>query len=155
MKYATRLAMIPISLFFVSCIANINANDEINDDLNIDIKIHGAVYEELSDLFGQEPIIVGVITAFEDGDDFFRILIEEDQEVNSPTEPGGKKMWLTINNETEVLIKDENNNVSDIDDRNLELGLLAGGWVADGDVIAESYPSQATANRIVIVNPSQ
>jgi len=154
MKYATRLAIISISLFLVSCTANINAVDEINNEF----KAYEAINKELIDLFGQEPYIIGIITALEEGgltseegDGSFRVLIEEDPEVNSPLEPGGNKVWLTIKKETEVLIKDENNNVSDIGDRNLELGQIAGGWVA-GE-IAYSYPAQAVAQRVVIVNP--
>lgn len=148
MKHMTKMAILLISLFLVSCITNSNYNDELNDNLDNRIKIYDAIYDKLNEVFGEDPAIVGVITAIETEDEIFRILVEEDPDVNSPTEPGGKKIWLTINKETEVFIEVENNFIQ-VEEFKVELGQIAGGWFID---VAHSYPSQAIAQRIVFAN---
>jgi hypothetical protein len=148
MNLMTKISTLLISLFLIGCMTETNLDDDFDNDLDNRFKAYDEIYEKLNEVFGEDPDFVGEITAIESGDGFFRILVEEDPEVNNPTEPGGKKIWLTINKETDVFIENENNIVQ-VEELQVQLGQIAGGWFID---LAESYPAQAIAQRVITVN---
>jgi len=94
-----------------------------------------------------EPFITGVITDINKNSN--TILIEENPDINGLLESGGNKIWLSINGNTEVL-KDENGLLTECDFDCFEINSRVSGWVTGP--VAESYPLQGTASRIVILD---
>ncbi len=78
-----------------------------------------------------------------------RVLVEENVEVQQPTEPGGSKMWFTIWESTDVF-DSRGVAVTRASGQSLLLGLRVEG-LADG-LILDSYPQQADAETIVIID---
>lgn len=93
-----------------------------------------------------EPFITGIITEIEPSSE--RLLIEENPDVNGPLDSGGNKIWLTVDNKTKLL-RDENGSLRNCDFSCFEINDLASAWVSGA--VAESYPLQGTASRIVII----
>lgn len=92
-----------------------------------------------------EPFITGIITDINRNSN--TILVEENPDINGPLESGGNKIWLSVNEKTEVL-KDENGLLIECDFDCFEINSRVSVWVTGS--VAESYPLQGTASRIVI-----
>jgi hypothetical protein len=102
-----------------------------------------------SDPIVGEPTIVGDITMVDSSGSRLRVLVEENVEVQQPTEPGGSKMWFTIWESTDVF-DSRGVAVTRASGQSLLLGLRVEG-LADG-LILDSYPQQADAETIVIID---
>ena len=102
-----------------------------------------------SDPIDGPPTIVGNITIVDANPDQLRVLVEENAEVQEPLEAGGAKIWFRIVEETAVF-DIRSGSVIRVSGQSLEVGLeveaLANGPIQD------SYPQQAWAETIVIVN---
>lgn len=101
-----------------------------------------------SDPIVGQPTIVGNITRIEAVQNGLRILVEENIEVQTPIEPGGRKIWFTVDERTTVFDA-RGAAVTRASAQDLRLGLRVEA-LADG-LIADSYPSQALAKTIVIL----
>ena len=97
-----------------------------------------------SDPIVGEPTIVGQITMVESSAARLRVLVEENPEVQQ-----GSKIWFTIVEQTNVF-NGRGVTTKRVSARWLEVGLKVEG-LASGP-IAESYPAQATAETIVILD---
>src|SRR6056297_417093 len=92
-----------------------------------------------------EPFITGIITDIEQSGQ--RILVEENPDITGPLENGGNKIWLTVDDDTSVY----RNNDGELVNCNfacLQKNIVVSAWVTGA--VAESYPLQGTASRIVI-----
>lgn len=94
-----------------------------------------------------EPFITGIITEIEQPNQ--RILIEENPDVNGPLEEGGNKIWLSVETSTK-LFRDENGFLSRCEFSCFTINCTVSAWVTGA--VAESYPLQGTADRIVILD---
>lgn len=92
-----------------------------------------------------EPFITGILTDIEI--DNRRILVEENPDVNGPLDNGGNKIWLSINDDTSVY-RNNSFELVKCDFSCLQVNTVVSAWVTGA--IAESYPLQGTASRIVI-----
>jgi len=96
-----------------------------------------------------EPFITGIITNIEQSNQ--RILVEENPDVNGPLENGGNKIWLSVNDETSLFFEN-NDELERCNFDCLQENSLVRAWVTGA--VAESYPLQGTASRIVIIGDS-
>ncbi len=94
----------------------------------------------------REAYINGTVTEIEES----RILVEEDPAVNEPLEDGGKKIWLTISDETKLFKQDRSGSLRKINSSDIEPDVEVKGWVKG--VVADSYPQQALAEQITVLN---
>jgi len=94
----------------------------------------------------REAYINGTVTEIEES----RILVEEDPAVNEPLEDGGKKIWLTISDETKLFKQDRSGSLRKINSSDIEPDVEVKGWVKG--VVADSYPQQALAEQITLLN---
>jgi len=94
----------------------------------------------------REAYINGTVTEIEES----RILVEEDPAVNEPLENGGKKIWLTISDETKLFKQDRSGSLRKINSSDIEPDVEVKGWVKG--VVADSYPQQALAEQITLLN---
>lgn len=103
-----------------------------------------------SEPIDKDPYVTGTITKidFKDDGSVNRILVEENPEITEPLKPGGVKIWFSITEKTEVLYNLENNS----DSQHLEEGLIVSAWIIKDGVLADSYPQQTTAQRILVMH---
>jgi hypothetical protein len=92
-----------------------------------------------------EPFITGIITDLEI--DNRRILVEENPDVNGPLDNGGNKIRLSINDDTSIY-RNNNFELVKCDFSCLQVNNVVSAWVTGA--VAESYPLQGAASRIVI-----
>lgn len=102
-----------------------------------------------SDPIVGEPTIVGHITRMDTSQDRFRVLVEENAEVQEPLEPGGSKIWFTVAEPT-AIFDTRGASVVRASVESLRVGLRV--EVLAGGVILDSYPQQAGAETIVILD---
>lgn len=95
--------------------------------------------------FDKEPYIVGTITEIEKE----QILVEQDTSVYGPSKDGGKKVFLSISDETIILNQDADGSLSKVKNPKFEAGSEVKVWV--NEPILLSYPAQAGAKRIVLL----
>lgn len=103
-----------------------------------------------SEPIDEDPFVTGAITNidFKEDGTVNRILVEENPEINDPMKPGGIKIWFTLTEKTEVLHSQENKS----DSQHLEQGLIVSAWIIKGGMLADSYPQQTTAQRILVIH---
>lgn len=94
----------------------------------------------------REAYIIGTVTEVEES----RILVEENPAVNEPLEDGGKKIWFTISDETNLFKQDRSGSLRKINPTDIEPDVEVKGWVKG--VVADSYPQQALAGQITVLN---
>jgi hypothetical protein len=97
----------------------------------------------------RDPTIVGRITAIDTARSTFRILVEEDPRVSEPLAPRGHKIWFGIGDETCIFDARAGQAVpADVTvlDVGSEVAVVTHGGIAD------SYPQQAGADTVVIVD---
>jgi len=90
-----------------------------------------------------EPFITGTVTDIDNQ----RVLVEENPDVNGPLENGGNKIWLSMSDDT-FIYRSNNFELVKCDFSCLEINNIVSAWVTGA--VAESYPLQGTASRIVI-----
>src|SRR6056297_844827 len=90
-----------------------------------------------------EPFITGTVTDIDNQ----RVLVEENPDVNGPLENGGNKIWLSMSDDTSIY-RSNNFELVKCDFSCLEINNIVSAWVTGA--VAESYPLQGTASRIVI-----
>jgi len=96
------------------------------------------------DDFG-EPFIVGSVTELDV--DNRSLLVEENPDVDGALENGGNKIWLSVRDQTEIYIEEDERLVR-CDFSCLRQNGIVKAWVTGP--VAESYPLQGTASRIEI-----
>ena len=101
-----------------------------------------------------DPYITGTITHIglkQIGDDSYsEVLIEENPSVNEPLKEGGKKISLTISNETEIFTLKKDGNTYYSQKKDLKVGQIASGWLLNG-IVLDSYPQQGGARQILVI----
>ena len=102
-----------------------------------------------SDPIVGEPTIVGHITRADTNQNGFRVLVEENAEVNGPLSPGGSKIWFTVAERT-AIFDARGPSITRASAESLRVGLRVEA-LADGSIL-ESYPAQAGAETIVILD---
>ena len=95
-----------------------------------------------------DPTIVGIITQMDTVQSRVRVLVEENPQIQEPSEPGGSKIWFTITERTEIFDM-RGPTVARVNAASLQPGLKVEALAED--VILDSYPQQAAADTIVIV----
>lgn len=78
-----------------------------------------------------------------------KILVEEDTSIHEPTAPNGKKVLFRVTDNTVFFIRKEDGNLRESAVGDIVVGQKVEGWA--GNVIADSYPQQTKAKRIVVV----
>lgn len=105
-------------------------------------------------VFAEDPYITGKITHIDlkstGGDSLLVVLIEENLSVNEPLESGGKKIRLTIWNETNVFALNKNGNAYHYKKDKLKVGQIVSGWLTNG-IVLDSYPQQGAAKQILVI----
>lgn len=102
------------------------------------------------DALEREPYLEGTLTQIgTDSRGMVRYLVEEDSTVNDPLEKGGTKVWFYLDEESELLARRAGGSLEPVKESSLEIGQTLRGWARDG-VLADSYPQQAVAERLVI-----
>lgn len=114
--------------------------------------INNCTNNNATDSIEEPPYITGHITEVNSNEEgeTQRILVEEDTTVHEPADPGGEKIWFGLNDQTELLIRQDDGSLSESTIETLEVGQKVEGWTTG--VIAESYPEQTTAKRIVVLS---
>ena len=95
-----------------------------------------------------DPTIVGIITQMDMVQSRVRVLVEENPQIQEPSEPGGSKIWFSITERTEIFDM-RGPTVGRVNAASLQPGLKVEALAED--VILDSYPGQAAADTIVIV----
>lgn len=105
---------------------------------------------ESMDALEQEPAIEGTVTQVNtEHQPYFRFLVEEDAGVNQPLEQGGKKIWFSLDNESRILIRDEDGTHRPAEISDIRVGQEVKGWAREG-ILADSYPQQGLAEQVTI-----
>lgn len=94
-----------------------------------------------------EPFITGIITDIEPSGQ--QILVEENPDVTGTKENGGIKIWLSVDSDS-ALFLEKNGSLSDCEFSCFRINSLIHAWVSGA--VAESYPLQGTAGKIVIID---
>lgn len=97
----------------------------------------------------EESFIKGEITQIDKSEFYNSILVEENTGVQEPSEPDGKKIWFRLTDESEIFIRRSGGSLKETNVEALQTGQQVAGW-ADGPV-ADSYPQQGSAKRIVVL----
>ncbi|MCC5906624.1 MAG: DUF3221 domain-containing protein [Balneolaceae bacterium] len=102
-------------------------------------------------LEGEEPYIIGEITNSRVNQyEHLEILVEEEPEVDEPSDPGGLKIWLElIDDQSEIFVKKESDKTIRSTFDNLECGQKVKAWTTDW--VRLSHPAQGTAGRVIII----
>jgi hypothetical protein len=103
----------------------------------------------------RDPFIMGKLTQIEEDTYGVGILVEENPEVWEPREPGGRKVWFSLmyrqgEIQTDIFIRQQDGSLSESSIDALEIGQTVEGWAVDA--VADSYPQQGEAERIVVVD---
>lgn len=94
--------------------------------------------------------MVGIITRIDNGQFGMRILVEENVKVKEPLEPGGKKTWYTISEQSELFSQAGNNLLNVIREDELKKGQIVKAW--SSGIMMTSYPGQTGAKRIIVLH---
>lgn len=101
--------------------------------------------------FEEEPYLEGTVTKIgQDSRGMTRYLVEEDTTVDNPVGKGGIKVWFYLDGDSELLARRAGGSLTPVKESALEIGQTLRGWPRDG-ILADSYPQQALAERLVIV----
>ena len=105
-------------------------------------------------IFADDPYITGKITRIDlkrTGEDSrLVVLIEENPSVNEPLESEGKKISLTIWEETKIFALNKNGNAYYYKKDDLKVGQIVSGWLTNG-IVLDSYPQQGGAKQILVI----
>lgn len=100
-----------------------------------------------------DAYIIGIITHKEDDPSPRQLRVEENPEITSPNKPEGDKMWLSLPDDfTEVFIRNEDGSTTETAASALQEGQIVAVWLAEGQTVLLSYPGQAPAKRVLILN---
>lgn len=113
--------------------------------------LSGCLFDNTDDptSLDEPPFIVGEVTDFSEGLYANSILVEEDREVTEPAEPGGKKMWFIVNDETEILKRSGSGSLIKFNIDQIEAGHKVEGW--ERGIVEQSQPTRGLAKRIVVI----
>lgn len=104
---------------------------------------------ESLDALEREPYLEGTLTQIgTDSRGMVRYLVEEDSTVNDPLEKGGTKVWFYLDEDSELLARRAGGSLDPVESSSLERGVAVSGWARGA--VADSYPQQAVAERLVI-----
>ncbi len=93
--------------------------------------------------------IVGIIARIETGEFGKRILVEENVEVTEPLDPGGKKTWYTISEQSDLFRQTGKNSHLEIGVDELKTDQIVWAWSTGIHML--SYPTQTGAKRIIVL----
>jgi hypothetical protein len=102
-----------------------------------------------SGVIKEDPFIRGEVTEGRDGNVHDSILVEENPNVNEPSEFGGGKIWLTITNKTKIYTRTDDGSYNKTNAETLAVGQQVEAWVRGP--IDESDPMQGAAKQIVVI----